>query len=406
MELFNSLMNSHLPVINIRRLVLRTHVADFSFDLADLNLFTEALPGETSQEVVIPLNSLLSLLWNESSPTVLLTPKAETSDLPDPTSFASSNLEFGSDPFFSHLGTLPELNDLPPQEEISPFLSQAKQFIASNTLILSPEGVGGTYFVQDSSSSKYAVFKPVDEEPGAPNNPKKLVTDPLLPPGGGAIREVAAYLLDHGSSGVPPTFLVENVPTKEIGRKTGSVQQFMLNDGNSSEFGCSSFAVEDVHRIGILDIRLLNLDRNGENILIRKEGNQHRLIPIDHSYILPEKLDGAFFEWMYWPQAKKPFSEATLDYIRSIDIESDARILRNLGFSELSVQTMVICSVVLKHCATVGKTLNEIATIVCRDISGDPSQLEVLVSRATELVGRENTQVFCDTFTSLLTQTL
>ena len=34
--------------------------------------------------------------------------------------------------------------------------------------------------------------------------------------------------------------------------------------------GTSSFPVADVHRIGILDIRLMNMDRHGGNILVRR----------------------------------------------------------------------------------------------------------------------------------------
>lgn len=37
---------------------------------------------------------------------------------------------------------------------------------------LSLEGTGGTYFLQDAARQKVAVFKPSDEEPFAPNNPR------------------------------------------------------------------------------------------------------------------------------------------------------------------------------------------------------------------------------------------
>lgn len=37
---------------------------------------------------------------------------------------------------------------------------------------LSLEGTGGTYFLQDAARQKVAVFKPHDEEPFAPNNPR------------------------------------------------------------------------------------------------------------------------------------------------------------------------------------------------------------------------------------------
>jgi len=390
MTILNALMIPHpTPVLNVRRrLVVRTKIGSFVLTV----------------EVFDDVHSLTWLIWWFEDPGPL--PRL-AGPLPEPrSSFFLLFLDCVQtpyvDPFFCRIISSPRLKASVPPKQLSPFLSQAKQFIAANPLSLSPEGVGGTYFVLDSSGSKYAVFKPVDEEPGAPNNPKKLVTHPLLPPGGGALREVAAYLLDHNFAGVPPTFLVENIPTKDLGSKTGSVQQFITNDGDSSSFGSTSFAVEDVHRIGVLDIRLLNLDRSGENILLKKDGNQHRLIPIDHAYCLPEKLDGAFFEWMYWSQAKKPFSKATLDFIQSIDIDADAKILRDLGIEESCVQTMIICSILLKHCAAIGKNLFEMATLVCRDYSRQPSLLEDLVGKVVQVTGRDNTKVFCSEFESLV----
>lgn len=69
-----------------------------------------------------------------------------------------------------------------------------------------------------------ACFKPSDEEPYTPNNPRgrELVANwglvgkesfamrPGVKPGEGYVREVAAYVLDHGGfSGVPATTIVE-----------------------------------------------------------------------------------------------------------------------------------------------------------------------------------------------------
>ncbi|CAI9092551.1 OLC1v1027826C5 [Oldenlandia corymbosa var. corymbosa] len=180
--------------------------------------------------------------------------------------------------------------------------------------VRSSEGAGGAYLMQDSSGQKYvSVFKPIDEEPMAVNNPRGL---PLSANGEGlkkgtrvgegALREVAAYILDSpngehsGFAGVPPTVLVKcrhkefNYPNgydpKTV--KIGSLQMFMENCGSCEDMGPRLFPVDEVHKISVLDIRLANADRHAGNILVHKnvEDGQVRLIPIDHGYCLPENV--------------------------------------------------------------------------------------------------------------------
>lgn len=189
--------------------------------------------------------------------------------------------------------------------------------------IRSSEGTGGTYFMPDATGQKIvSVFKPVDEEPMAVNNPRGL---PLSVDGEGlkrgtrvgqgALREVAAYILDHpknghrsyeykekGFSGVPPTFMVRCLHKgfnhkNEVVFKMGSLQKFMENVGSCEDMGPKSFPVDEVHKISVLDLRLANADRHAGNILIGKdtENGHTLLIPIDHGYCLPESVSNFFF---------------------------------------------------------------------------------------------------------------
>ena len=174
--------------------------------------------------------------------------------------------------------------------------------------------------MQDSTGLNYvSVFKPMDEEPMAVNNPQQL---PLSSDGQGlkrgtrvgegAIREVAAYLLDHpkngsksqvmGFAGVPPTAMVrsfhkvynnpkgvDSCSTKDA--KVGSLQMFLKNDGSCEDIGPGAFPVEQVHKISVFDIRMANADRHAGNILTgRGEDSRTVLIPIDHGYCLPENV--------------------------------------------------------------------------------------------------------------------
>ena len=47
----------------------------------------------------------------------------------------------------------------------------------------------------------------------------------------------------------------------------------MKSDGCVEDFSSDLFSTEEVHKIGILDLRLMNLDRNTCNILVQKKVN-------------------------------------------------------------------------------------------------------------------------------------
>jgi hypothetical protein len=48
----------------------------------------------------------------------------------------------------------------------------------------------------------------------------------------------------------------------QIGMKFGSLQYFMKNEGAIENFSSDNFPRDEVHKIAILDLRILNLDRN------------------------------------------------------------------------------------------------------------------------------------------------
>ncbi|KAF8092285.1 hypothetical protein N665_0418s0020 [Sinapis alba] len=279
-----------------------------------------------------------------------------------------------------------------------------------NPPVRSAEGTGGTYLMQDSSGLNYvSVFKPMDEEPMAVNNPQHL---PLSADGQGlkrgtrvgegAIREVAAYLLDHprnglmGFAGVPPTAMVRsfhNVYNNPKGvsscstkdAKVGSLQMFMKNDGSCEDIGPGAFPVEQVHKISVFDIRMANADRHAGNILTRKgEDGETVLIPIDHGYCLPENFEDCTFEWLYWPQAKVSFSEDTLDYINSLDAEQDIALLQLNGWDvpEAVSRTLRISTMLLKKGVERNLTPYQIGSMMCRETVNKDSAIEEIVREA------------------------
>ncbi|KAG8381142.1 hypothetical protein BUALT_Bualt06G0091700 [Buddleja alternifolia] len=284
-----------------------------------------------------------------------------------------------------------------------------------NQPIRSSEGSGGAYFMQDSSGHNYiSVFKPIDEEPMAINNPRGL---PLSSNGEGlkkgtrvgegAIREVAAYILDHprsnyrdekGFAGVPPTVMVKcqhrgfnySEGFNSAYDKFGSLQMFVKNCGSCEDMGPRAFPVEEVHKICVLDIRLANADRHAGNILIRRDGEEGRivLVPIDHGYCMPETFEDCTFEWLYWPQAREPFSPDTIAYINSLDAEKDIELLKFHGWNvpQKCARVFHVSTMLLKKGAKRGLAPFAIGSIMCRETVKKESVIEKMVIEAQESV--------------------
>lgn len=312
----------------------------------------------------------------------------------------------------------------------------ARGFESGNAPERAEEGFGGTYFVSDTQGRKVAIFKPCDEEPLAPCNPKGFVGrslgDPGLKPtirvGEAALREVAACLLDKGQFAKVPTTLLMRashpvfnyVPgvdssgsldlslfaegpsrfdASQLPIKLGSIQEFVAHLCDTTEMGTSKFTTPDVQRIAILDIRLYNTDRHAGNILVRKlDASQSvepfketgfELIPIDHGFCLPEALEPPYFEWQHWSQARMPLGAEELEYIASIDIEAEKALLRKElpVLREESLRTMEVSTTLLKKCAAAGLSLHEIAGIMTRPLVGmdeEKSDLEKLCLETKE----------------------
>lgn len=277
---------------------------------------------------------------------------------------------------------------------------------------LTDEGTGATYMLRDASNRcNLAVFKPKDEEAFAPQNPRGYIgkeNTPGLRQGvlstQQAAREVAAHLLDHDNFAfVPETSLVHAKHpkfSKVIGKngdkvvwKIGAFQAFVDARDTASNFAPQVYSVSDVHRIGILDVRIVNLDRNDGNLLIRHgRTSKHELVPIDHGLSLPDRLEVYTDDmcWMSWPQAKKPFGDKELCYIRALNGSRDARLLaKHLCIRRECLRLMEVTTKLLQVGAEHGLTLYEIGTILYRvdrgsDAPVQKSKLEQLIEHSLD----------------------
>jgi len=335
---------------------------------------------------------------------------------------------------------------------------------------LADDGSGGTYFLRNAHKQYVAVFKPKDEEPGAVNNPRgyvgehgQIAAHRGIFAGQGCDRELAAYLLDHSNlAGVPPTALAEAVhpsfhqdqlhagahrslgggfglttsglasgifavPSETSSTKTtrkstvdqqhstapspipvkvGILQQYVHSYDVAGNLSHTMFNTEDVHRIALLDMRLLNTDRNDSNILVMRartdsgridsgsKGNTSspfKLVPIDHGYCLPQTLNIGWCDWcwMDWKShMDQPLSNELINYIESLDAEKDSfRLKRETLIGPKSLKNMKISLMLIKIGVKAGLTLGDIANLMVRnDVDLEiPSELEVAVSRASAL---------------------
>lgn len=303
---------------------------------------------------------------------------------------------------------------------------------------LTLEGSGGSYKLRNAQKQVMALFKPEDEEPFAPNNPRGYsgvmgqsgFRKGILS-GEAASREIAAYLLDYGGfAGVPFTTKVEachdsfytaphlvgpsadefndcdcasdrgengdcDCPQKNLSSsssqnrvKVGSLQQFVQYDELAGDLAPQCFPVHEVHKIGILDLRILNVDRNDANLLVCRGQDGINLVPIDHGYSFPRLLEVGWCDWVWlsWPQARVPFDQDTLSYIASLDPEHDMSLLRSqLSINEVALRNARVTTMLLKIGAMKGLTLYDIASLACREDLDEPSTLEIAVAQTESL---------------------
>jgi len=283
------------------------------------------------------------------------------------------------------------------------------------------EGVCGTYFISrvQSSADVLGVFKPEDEEAGddslraEPEDGLSALQQYLgrssagFRPGDGCYKEVAAYLLDHKRfAGVPQTALArcdvnlgqQTVKVGKEGSRMGAFQVYQPNCGDADDFGPGVFARDAVHRIAIFDLRVLNCDRHGGNILVvnpTEGGAEKNLVPIDHGFILPENVGTMGWPvWMDWPQAREQISAEQVRYVDGLDAKMDARILSDeleRRISQASLMNLRLGTALLQKGLRAGLTLYEMGTMVySRGATDERSILERIVTESIDAgVARE-----------------
>lgn len=193
--------------------------------------------------------------------------------------------------------------------------------------------------------------------------------------------------------------------------KMGAFQVYVKNAGDADDFGPGVFDKDQVHRIAVLDIRTVNHDRHGGNILVRKSSSsspsssgadnsidgpgtasrpKFDLVPIDHGYILPDRIQHVPWPvWMDWPMIKEPVSHSVREYVKFLDAERDVRRLRDElkdVFRPGALQSLKIATMLLQKGIAAGLTLHDIGLLMYtrRDQPLERSELEKIVFEAEE----------------------
>lgn len=323
------------------------------------------------------------------------------------------------------------------------------------------EGSGGVYFLRSANGAYEAVFKPHDEEQGMPANPKDHVgagkegLREYFQPGQGCLRELAAYIMDYKNfCRVPATTLVHcehqgfhyPVAGSKVGSgdpypKLGSLQHFIHGAELFEDLGQGKLSDIEVQKIALLDMRILNCDRNAANILVKyneeheyhgtsksdngddhitfesasdsedckcsphsspiggpnksliragsnsRDASVYELYPIDHGYAMPSRLK--IFEWdwawLYYPQVDRAVAPEIVAYMESLNIDELLHKLEpQVPLSDDSVFLLRLSHYLLLQGVRAGLTLKDIAMIIARADEDVASKLELSVEEAEE----------------------
>jgi len=101
-----------------------------------------------------------------------------------------------------------------------------------------------------------------------------------------------------------------------------------------------------------------------------------------------QQFEDCTFEWLYWPQARQPYSPEIIDYIRSLNADEDIALLKFHGWN-LPVEcarTLQISTMLLKKGVERGMTPFAIGSLMCRESLNKESVIEGIVKEALDSV--------------------
>lgn len=117
------------------------------------------------------------------------------------------------------------------------------------------------------------------------------------------------------------------------------------------------------------------------------------------------QFEDCTFDWLYWPQARQPYSPDTVDYIKTLDAEKDIELLKYYGWNVPveCARTLRLSTMLLKKGVERGLTPYAIGNVMCRENLNKKSVIEEIVFEAQEsLLPGMNESVFLEIVSQIM----
>lgn len=117
------------------------------------------------------------------------------------------------------------------------------------------------------------------------------------------------------------------------------------------------------------------------------------------------QFEDCTFDWLYWPQARQPYSSETMKYIDALDAEEDISLLKLHGWDipPDCARVFRVSTMLLKKGVARGLTPFAIGSIICRETLNKESMIERIVREAEEALLPESSEsAFLETISSVM----
>ncbi|CAA7023333.1 unnamed protein product [Microthlaspi erraticum] len=240
-----------------------------------------------------------------------------------------------------------------------------------------------------------------------------------------AKKEACVYLLDHpynnqrsrseniyGYAGVLPTVFVRF--TKGNRNMMGVLIDYVETVGNVAEYSTryphAPISAAQMEKVAMLDLRLGNMDRNPDNMLVRlDDGGSPHVIPIDHEMIFANEVQNYNIvspppHWLQLHErsvvdVNKEFSAESVSYLERLQPEEDIEFLTRCGWEPGMVfgERFKIFTAFLKTGVSLGITvyhLGLIAAYKCDDMTFNLQDIVEHVERDEAFVANVNIAIW------------